>query len=84
MAADTREWNPNRIAKGCYKTEIGNTVNEVEEYISRRVEEFVEKNGTPEGKNHLFTEKYIDAGSTAEFVKDLLKKTNWDQDAGLY
>ena len=37
LAADTDEWNPNRVSKSCYNTEIGSTVNEVEEYIYQRV-----------------------------------------------
>jgi len=50
LAADTDEWNPNRVSKSCYNTEIDSTVNEVEEYIYQRVRQFVDVWGKPKVK----------------------------------
>lgn len=79
FAADTDEWNPNRVSKSCYKTEIGSTVNEVEEYICQRVQQFVEVWGKPKGENHIFTDKTMKLETTLESIFEILKKTNWDQ-----
>ena len=79
LAADTDEWNPNRVSKSCYNTEIGSTVNEVEEYIYQRVRQFVDVWGKPKGENHIFTDKKMKLETTLESIFEILKKTNWDQ-----
>lgn len=79
LAADTDEWNPNRVSKSCYNTEIGSTINEVEEYIYQRVRQFVDVWGKPKGENHIFTDKKMKLETTLECIFEILKKTNWDQ-----
>lgn len=81
MATDTQEANPNRISKDCYQTEIGSTVNEVKEYLSRRIQEFVKDNGMPDDDTYLFTKKHMDIDATMEGVRQIMKKNNWDQKA---
>ncbi|MBS6643937.1 MAG: toll/interleukin-1 receptor domain-containing protein [Clostridiaceae bacterium] len=81
MAADTVEANPNRIDKKCYKTLVGMTVNEVEEYVCRRIQHFVEVNGKPEQPGSLFTDRHMDFNEIIEGVMEIVKKTNWDQKA---
>lgn len=80
LAADTKEWNPNRVNKNDYRIEIGNTVNEVEEYICSRVQQFVNTYGMPVGKISLFTEKKLDFATTLEGIFSVLKKNDWDQE----
>ena len=65
--------------KSCYNTEIGSTVNEVEEYIYQRVRQFVDVWGKPKGENHIFTDKKMKLETTLESIFEILKKTNWDQ-----
>lgn len=79
LAADTDEWNPNRVSKSCYNMEIGSTVNEVEEYIYQRVRQFVDVWGKTRGENHIFTVKKMKLETTLESIFEILKKTNWDQ-----
>ncbi len=81
LATDTQEWNPNRVAKSSYRTEIGSTVNEVEEYLTRRVQQFVSINGKPSGEISLFTERHMDLNTAMAGIRELMKMSNWDQEA---
>lgn len=83
MATDTNEWNPNNISKKEYQTEIGSTVNEVEEYLCRRVQDFVAQYGKPTEEPYFFTEKKPDMENTLERIMEVLKSNNWDKDAGI-
>lgn len=81
LAADTEEWNPNRVSKSGYQVEIGSTVNEVEEYIYRRIQKFVELYGKPDGEIFLNTERKLDFGVAIQGIIEIMRKTNWDQEA---
>ena len=81
LAADTGEWNPNRVSKSGYQVEIGSTVNEVEEYIYRRIQKFVELYGKPDGEIFLSTERKLDFGVAIQGIIEIMRKTNWDQEA---
>lgn len=80
MAADTSETNPNRISKECYKTSIGSTVNEVEEYLSVRIQQFIEINGKPDKENVLFTQKNLSVKDTVEKIMEVLQQREWNQE----
>jgi len=79
LATDTDEYNPNYVAKDDYHMEIGSTVNEVEEYLSRRMEEFVAVHGLPTEEPHYFTDKKLDMDATIAGIMALLRKNDWDQ-----
>lgn len=79
MAAETREWNPQNVNKAEYTKEIGSTVNEVEEYVSSKLFEFVSKNGKPTEKAHYFTGKSISTDKKVEIVLDAIKSMDWNE-----
>lgn len=81
MVADSGELNPSRIDKKCYKIPIGSTVNEVEEYVSHRIRQFVEVNGKPKSPGSLLTDRYMDQNAVMEIMREFMKKSNWDQEA---
>lgn len=81
MAADSEELNPSRIDKKCYKTPIGSTVNEVEEYVSRKIQQFIEANGKPESPGSMLTDRHMDQNAVMELFMEIMKKSNWDQEA---
>ena len=81
VAADTKEINPNRIPKNIYQMELGNTVNEVEEYLCHRIQAFVDQYGRPAGQNMLFTDKRMSVDVAMEQVLELMRQSNWDQNA---
>lgn len=84
MATDTNEWNPNNISKKEYQTEIGSTVNEVEEYLCRRMQDFVAQYGKPTKEPYFFTEKKPDMENALERIMEVLKSNNWDKDAEIW
>ncbi len=80
IVADSEELNPSRIDKKCYKTPIGSTVNEVEEYVSRKIQQFVEANGKPESPGSMLTDRHMDQNAVMELFMEIMKKSNWDQE----
>lgn len=80
MAADTEEWNPQNVDKKSYKEEIGSTVNEVEEYICRKIQNFVRVNGKPIGEAHYFTEKSMGTDEKFRIMLEAIKSMDWNQE----
>ena len=79
MAADTREWNPQNVDKKDYTEEIGSTVNEVEEYISRKIQTFVQVNGQPTSEAHYFTDKSLSVDKKVDMLLNTIKTMDWNQ-----
>lgn len=81
MVADTEEWNPQNVHKKEYKEEIGSTVNEVEEYVCRRIKEFVNINGKPQDHQFYFTEKSLGRDEKVEIMMNAIKSMDWNQES---
>ena len=79
MATDTQEWNPQNVDKKEYTKQIGSTVNEVEEYISHRIQSFVQANGKPTSEPHYFTGKSISVDEKVDMLLETLKTMDWNQ-----
>lgn len=79
VAADTDEYNPNDVPKSSYTTEIGSSVNEVEEYLDRRIQAFTALHGIPTEQAYYFTNKKTDVDAASTEMIKLLRKFNWDQ-----
>lgn len=79
MATDTREWNPQNVDKKDYTEEIGSTVNEVEEYISRKIQTFVQVNGQPTSEAHYFTDKFLSVDKKVDMLLNTIKTMDWNQ-----
>jgi len=80
MATDTREWNPQNVAKSEYTIEVGSTVNEVEEYISYRIQEFVKLNGKPKNKAHYFTYKSFGQEGKVQMMLEVARRMDWNKE----
>lgn len=80
MAANTKEWNPQNVDKKEYKEEIGSTVNEVEEYVCRRIKDFVKVNGKPQDHQFYFTQKALGRDKQVEIMMNAIKSMDWNQD----
>lgn len=79
-AAETSEINPSNIPLKDYKTDIGYRLNEVEEYIWNRMEQTVSAYGESQEKPVFFTEKYVNTNQMVGLAKEMIRKTNWNQE----
>ena len=79
-AADSTEWNPNRIKLSLYTEYVGNTVNECEEYAWRAMEEFRAAYGDPVGERAELTKRFLNMEQKLEAAKRLLQEMDWYQE----
>ncbi|WP_099469470.1 toll/interleukin-1 receptor domain-containing protein [Konateibacter massiliensis] len=80
LVAETSEINPSNIPLSDYKTDIGFRLNEVEEYTWNRMEKTILKYGESEDEPVFFTDKYVNTEQVIDLTKDILRKTNWNQE----
>jgi hypothetical protein len=71
------EWNPNNIRTSEFNIYIGNTVNECEEFIWRRMEDFKNKYGTASEQATYFTRRFSGDIESYGFVMKALQALDW-------
>lgn len=79
MGAHTNAWNPQHIDKEDYNIKIGTTPNEVEEYISCEVYNFVSLHGKPKSEPHYFTKKPIKIDEQMNELMEFMKAWDWNK-----
>lgn len=70
-------YNPNLLKVSDFDIPIGNTINEVEEYVWRIMEDFKSKHGKPLKKQFHHSEKFTSADEKLGVISDMVKKMDW-------
>ena len=79
MAADHTDINPNNTKLSAYTIYVGNTVNECEEYVWRRMETFRRTFGAPTEPPHRSTFRTLHKADKLRMAAEFLQKMHWDQ-----
>lgn len=79
MAADHTDINPNNTKLSAYTAYVGNTVNECEEYVWRRMETFRRTCGEPTGPMMRSTFRTLHEADKQRMAAEFLQKMHWDQ-----
>lgn len=79
MAADHTDINPNNTKLSAYTAYVGNTVNECEEYVWRRMETFRRTFGAPTEPPHRSTFRTLHEADKQRMAAEFLQKMHWDQ-----
>ena len=79
MAADHTDINPNNTKLSAYTIYVGNTVNECEEYVWRRMETFRRTFGDPTEPPHRSTFRTPHEADKRKMIMEFLQKMHWDQ-----
>lgn len=69
--------NPNNIPIPSFNIYVGNTVNECEEFVWRRMEDFKRKYGNPIEEATYFTQKFLGEKEKYKFALDIVKSLDW-------
>jgi hypothetical protein len=77
LATLKEAYNPNRFKASDFNIYIGNTINEVEEYIWRIMEDFNVNNGNPTKKGYHQTHKFLSDNEKYQVIKESIQKMNW-------
>lgn len=77
MAHLGSEINVNDLRSDDFSIYVGNTINECEEFIWRKMEDFKNRNGNPTEKAHHFVEKLLGKNKRNDFVSKIIKDLRW-------
>ena len=77
MATLGSEWNPNRFKANDFNIYVGNTVNEVEEFVWRVIEDFKMNYGIPLNARYHHTEKFSKKSEIYKTALEFTQKMNW-------
>lgn len=80
MASLVDERNPNNIRIQDFNIYAGNTINECEEFVWRRMEDFKRQFGTPTEKATYFTHRILGDKGRTDFIMKILKELDWDKE----
>ncbi|WP_110955426.1 toll/interleukin-1 receptor domain-containing protein [Anaerosinus massiliensis] len=69
--------NPNNIPISNFDIYVGNTVNECEEFVWRRMEDFKQKYGNPTEEATYFTQKILGEKERYKFAYKIMKSLDW-------
>ena len=69
--------NPNNIPISNFDIYVGNTVNECEEFVWRRMEDFTQKYGNPIEEATYFTQKFLGEKEKYKFAREVVKSLDW-------
>lgn len=75
--------NPAHLKRSDFGEEIGSTINEVEEFVWRQMEDFCQEYGKPSGKASYLTDRYLSPREKETAIQQFLKKWRWNQDNAL-
>lgn len=77
MAHLGSEINVNDLKSADFTIYVGNTINECEEFIWRKMEDFKQKFGNPTKEAHHFVEKFLGPSKYSDFARKILKDLRW-------
>jgi len=81
MASLKSEWNPNHLKSEDFNIYVGNSINECEEFIWRKMEDFKNKIGNPTIKAQHFVSHFLSIDEKTELVKSITEtlkdRTSW-------
>ncbi|WP_273484109.1 toll/interleukin-1 receptor domain-containing protein [Desulforamulus ruminis] len=77
MASLKDEWNPNNISISDFNLYVGNTINECEEFVWRRMEDFKIQFGNPIEPATYYTKRFLGNKKTLDFARKILKELDW-------
>ncbi|MDQ0641079.1 hypothetical protein QF042_004644 [Pedobacter sp. W3I1] len=70
-------WNPNHFKSSDFNIYVGNTINEVEEFVWRQMEDFKKAYGNPVEKGTNHTYKFLSNDEKMDVINMLTQKMNW-------
>lgn len=83
IASLENNWNPNNIPISKFIIYVGNSINECEEFLWRKMEDFKNKYGNPTEKAEHSVEKFINFDDklklTKKIVNELRKEINYKE-----
>jgi hypothetical protein len=77
MASLENIWNPNRIKASDFTIYVGNSINECEEFVWRKMEDHKQKVGNPTGKADHQVHRFSRTGEIAELSRKLAREMSW-------
>ena len=77
MASLKDVFNPKDLKPTDFRIYVGNTVNECEEFVWRRMEDFKEKNGNPTEAARQMAHRFLSFNEQLELTKRMLKEFSW-------
>jgi hypothetical protein len=77
LATLKEDWNPNHFQASDFKTYVGNTINEVEEFVWRLMEDFKVKYGNPIEKGTQTTGRFLSNDEKNQAIKGFMQTMNW-------
>lgn len=77
MASFKDEHNPNRLKTSDFATYVGNTINECEEFVWRRMEDFRNSFGIPYGKASYAVARFLDFNKKFELASQVARQFSW-------
>lgn len=77
MASLKGDWNPNHLKSSDFTIYVGNSINECEEFVWRRMEDFKNKFGNPIGEASHIVNRFLSVDETVELVKKVIDEKRW-------
>lgn len=77
MASLKDDWNPNHLKSSDFTIYVGNSINECEEFVWRRMEDFKNKFGNPTGEASHIVNRFLSVDETVELVKKVIDEKRW-------
>lgn len=71
------DWNPNHLKRSDYDIYVGNTINECEEFLWRKMEDFKKKYGNPLEKSEHFVSRFLNTDERIELASKVIKELRW-------
>jgi len=77
MANLDYEWNPNHLKSADFNVYVGNTVNECEEFVWRRMEDFSREHGKPTEQQDHYVERCLSWEEIMDLSEKMVKEVSW-------
>jgi hypothetical protein len=81
MASLKSDWNPNHLKSEDFNIYVGNSINECEEFVWRKMEDFKNKFGNPTIRVHHYVSHFLSIDEKTELAKTitetLKERTSW-------
>ena len=71
------DWNPNHFKSTDFNIYVGISINEVEEFVWRLMEDFKTNYGNPLIKGYHTTGRFLSDKDKTQLVKDFIQNMNW-------
>lgn len=77
IASLENDWNPNNIPISKFTIYVGNSINECEEFLWRKMEDFKNKYDNPTEKAKHFVGKFINFDDKLKLTKKIMNELRW-------